>query len=68
MGDFMLILDLWGISFHHAVVVGSGNDLLFNSILGHCAGQFIFLLLSLYRQTHNNIHLVKISVNVFNAH
>jgi hypothetical protein len=32
----MLILDLWGISFHPAVVVGLGNDLLFNSILGHC--------------------------------
>ena len=33
----MVILDLWGISFHPAVVVGSGNDLLFNSILAHCA-------------------------------
>ena len=35
----MLILDLWGISFHPAVVVGLGNDLLFNSILGHCGRQ-----------------------------
>ena len=34
----MLILDLWGISFHPAEVVGLGNDLLFNSILGHCVG------------------------------
>ena len=34
--QFMLILDPWGISFHPAVVVGLGNDLLFNSILGHC--------------------------------
>ena len=33
----MVILDLWGISFHPAVVVGIGNDLLFNSILAHCA-------------------------------
>ena len=33
----MVILDLWGISFHPAVVVGLGNDLLFNSILAHCA-------------------------------
>jgi hypothetical protein len=33
----MLILDLWGISFHPAVVVGLGNDLLFNSSVGHCA-------------------------------
>ena len=33
----MLILDLWGISFHPVVVVGLGNDLLFNFIVGHCA-------------------------------
>jgi hypothetical protein len=32
----MLILDLWGISFHPGVVIGLGNDLLFNFILGHC--------------------------------
>jgi hypothetical protein len=32
----MVILDLWGISFHPAVVIGLGNDLLFNSILVHC--------------------------------
>ena len=32
----MLILDYWGMSFHPAVVVSLGNDLLFNSILGHC--------------------------------
>jgi hypothetical protein len=35
----MVILDLWGISFQPAVVVGLGNDLLFNSILAHCAGE-----------------------------
>jgi hypothetical protein len=35
----MVILDLWGISFHPAVVVGLGNDLLFNSILGHCVAE-----------------------------
>ena len=34
--QFMLILDLWGISFHPAVVVGLGNDILFNSSVGHC--------------------------------
>ena len=34
--QFMLILDLWGISFHPAVVVGLGHDLLFNSSVGHC--------------------------------
>ena len=33
----MLILDLLGISFHAAVVFGLGNDLLFKSVLGHCA-------------------------------
>ena len=32
----MLILDLWGISFHPAVFVGLGYDLLFKFILGHC--------------------------------
>ena len=32
----MLILDLWGISFHPVVVVGLGNDLLFNFTVGHC--------------------------------
>ena len=31
----MLILDLWGISFHAVVVFGLGKDLLFKSILGH---------------------------------
>ena len=42
----MLILDLWGISFHPVVVVGLGNDLLFNFIVGHCArllGQNFFV-------------------------
>ena len=34
--QFMLILDVWGISFHSAVVVGLGNDFLFNSSVGHC--------------------------------
>ena len=32
----MLILDLWVISFHPVVVIGLGNDLLFNFLLGHC--------------------------------
>ena len=39
----MVILDLWGISFHPAVVVGLGNDLLFNSILAHCESTIIKL-------------------------
>ena len=34
--QFLLILDLWGISFHVAVVFGLGKNLLFKSILGRC--------------------------------
>ena len=32
----MLILDLWGISFHALVGFGLGKNLLFKSVLGHC--------------------------------
>ena len=32
----MLILDLWGISFHAVVVFGLGKNLLFKSMLGRC--------------------------------
>ena len=38
----MLILDLWGISFHTVVVFGLGKNLLFKSILGRCAVQEAF--------------------------
>ena len=31
-----MILDLWGVSFHAAVVFGLGKDFLFKSTLGHC--------------------------------
>ena len=34
----MLILDLWGVSFHAVVVFGLGKDFLFKSTLGHCGG------------------------------
>ena len=34
--QFLLILDLWGISFHAAVVFGLGKNLLFKFVLGHC--------------------------------
>ena len=34
--QFLLILDLWGISFHAVVVFGLGKNLLFKSILGRC--------------------------------
>ena len=38
MGDFnfLLILDLLGISFDAVVVLTSGYDFLFKSTLGHC--------------------------------
>ena len=32
----MLILDLWGVSFHAVIVFGLGKNLLFKSILGRC--------------------------------
>ena len=35
----MLILDLWGISFHPVVVFDLGKKLLFKSVLGNC-GRF----------------------------
>ena len=38
--QFLLILDLWGISFHAMVVFGLGKNLLFKSLLGHCAPNF----------------------------
>ena len=37
--QFLLILDLWGVSFHAAVlevVFGLGKDFLFKFTLGHC--------------------------------
>ena len=40
----MLILDLWGISFHAVVVVGLGKDLLFKSVLGHCVCTSVLLV------------------------
>ena len=32
----MLILDLWGITFHAVVVFALGKNFLFKSALGHC--------------------------------
>ena len=34
--QFLLILDLWGVSFHAVVVFGLGKDFLFKSVLGRC--------------------------------
>ena len=33
--QFLLNLDLWGISFHAVVVIGLGKNLLFKFVLGH---------------------------------
>ena len=33
--QFLLILDLWGISLHAVVVFGLGKNILFKSVLGH---------------------------------
>ena len=38
----MLILDLWGVSFHAVVVFGLGKDFLFKSALGHCVCKGFF--------------------------
>ena len=34
--QFLLILDLWGISFHAVIIFGLSKNLLFKSALGHC--------------------------------
>ena len=34
--QFLMILDLWGISFHALVVFGLGKNFLLKSALGHC--------------------------------
>ena len=34
--QFLLILDLWGISLHAVVVFALGKNLLFKSVLAHC--------------------------------
>ena len=45
----MLILDLWGISFHAVVVFALGKKLLFKFALGHCV-KYIFGTLVLYHR------------------
>jgi len=42
----LLILDLWGVSPHAAVVFGLGKDFLFKSTLGHCVKYKTLLLVS----------------------
>ena len=36
--QFLLILDLWGISFHAVVVFTLGKNLLFKFAVGQCGG------------------------------
>ena len=38
--QFLLILDLWSISFHALIVFGLGKNILFKSVLGHCELRF----------------------------
>ena len=42
----MLILDLWGVSFHAVIVFGLGKNLLFKSIVGRCVDPMISCLVS----------------------
>ena len=49
----MLILDLWGISFHAAVVFGLGKDLLFKSVLGHCVWSVLWITSKLWKIKRN---------------
>ena len=49
----MLILDLWGISFHAVVVFGLGKNLLFRSVLGLCALVLILIVWFFYFQSTN---------------
>ena len=63
--QFLLILDLWGISFHAVAVFGLGKNLLFKSVLGHCElllvlvvegdGPYLFHLVRSYQIRSNRI-------------
>ena len=56
----MLILDLWGISFHAVVVFGLGKNLLFKSILGHCdIFMYIFSRFKQAKILQNNRALIR---------
>ena len=53
--QFLLILDLWGISFHAVVVIGLGKNFLFKSALGHCGSKLPILFI---------VKCIKLSCNV----
>ena len=48
--QFLLILDLWGISFHAVVVFSIGKDLSFRFVLGHCVHRPVAMLYSSFGQ------------------
>jgi hypothetical protein len=50
----LLILDLWGISFHAVVVFGLGKNLLFKSVLGHC--DYVLYYIRIIQQEVRIIH------------
>ena len=49
--QFLVILDLWGISVHAVVVFSLGKELLFNSVLGHCAEFAIKVIITTEKRT-----------------
>ena len=54
----MLILDLWGISFHAVVVFALGKNLLFKFALGHCV--FLLVRSSRFYLITSGLHWSKI--------
>ena len=55
--QFLLILDLWDISFHAVVVFGLGKNLLFKSVLGRCVPK---ISLNLFGQSTQLANIFKI--------
>ena len=63
----MLILDLWGISFHVEVVFGLLNKaLLFKSALGHCGVQIELTNLKLEERHTFKVNKIKIYIGLRN--
>ena len=60
----MLILDLWGISFHAVVVFGLGKNILSKSILARCALRLHFLWYKSLQKVDFFDHLPPPLVNV----
>ena len=57
----MLILDLWGISFHAVIVFGLGKNLLFKSVLGHCVKPLEPITIPKYRNNLNNFQIMVVT-------